>query len=128
MTTKDTCRRIVSTAAALTLVGALATAAAATTDPPAQDVIGQDINAALPAYWSVHSLQLTGPVDYGNAVEPEWRWRFEAVLTPKEPLYVEAGDLDGVVLLEPTLTPESQETQYGTVRATYRAGRWKTEV
>ena len=128
MTTKDTYRRIVLTTAALALAGALASGDAATTDPPAADVIGPEINAALPAYWTVQSLQLTGPVDYGNAIEPDWRWRFEAVLTPKEPLYVEAGAVDGVVLLKPTLTAESQETQYGTVRATFHAGRWNTEV
>ena len=121
-------RRIVAIAAALTLAGTLGTGAAATTDPPGPDVVGQTIGAMLPGYWTVQSLQLTGPVDYGNAIDPDWRWRFEATLTPKEPLYVNAGDFDGVVLLEPTLNSESQETLYGTVRATFRAGRWNTEV
>ena len=68
-------------------------------------------------------------MDYGNDGRAGLAiGRFEAVLTPKEPLYVEAGTVDGVVLLEPTLTAESQETQYGTVRATFHAGRWNTEV
>ena len=121
-------RRIVAIATALTLAGALGTGDAATTDPPAADVIGQTIGAMLPGYWTVQSLQLTDPVDYGNAVDPDWRWRFEAALTPKEALYVDAGDVEGVVLLEPTLTPESRESLYGTVRATFRAGRWNPEV
>ena len=128
MTTMTLHRRIVAIAAALTLASALGTGNAETTDPPGPDVIGQAVGAMLPGYWTVQSLQLTDPVDYGNAIDPEWRWRFEAALTPKEPLYVEAGDIEGVVLLEPTLTPESRETLYGTVRATFHAGQWNTEV
>ena len=98
-------------------------------EPPGSDVVGQTLGAALPGYWAVQRLELTEPVDYGNAVDPDWRWRFEAAITPKEALYTEADKYGDVVLLNLTLEPEhSLETLYGTARATFHAGQWKTEL
>ena len=98
-------------------------------EPPGSDAIGQTLGAALPGYWAVQRLELTEPVDYGNAVDPDWRWRFEAAITPKEALYTEADKYGDVVWLNLTLEPEhSLETLYGTARATFHAGQWKTEL
>ena len=76
---------------------------AASREPPGADAIGETLGAAMPGYWTVERLDLTPPVDYGNAVEPDWRWRFEAAITPKETLYTELEKLNDVVLLQPTL-------------------------
>ena len=106
-----------------------ATVGAATiNEPPGDSEIEQIIAERLPGYWGLHSNTFTGPVDYGNAIEPDWRWRFETVITPKEPLFVQGGKRDNVVLLQPTLYPGSQETLYGIARATFHAGSWSIEI
>ena len=102
--------------------------AATISEPPGDDEINLAIAETLPGYWGLHSSILTGPVDYGNAIEPDWRWRFETVITPKEPLFFEGEKRDNVVLLQPTLAPDSQETLYGIVRATFHAGNWNIEI
>ena len=61
-------------------------------------------------------------MDYGNAIEPEWRWRYEALIAPKEPLHVDGGLHGEVVLLELSLSPESPQTLYGAFIATFHAG------
>ena len=74
-----------------------ATVGAATiNEPPGDSEIEQVIAEELPGYWGLHSNSLTGPVDYGNAIEPDWRWRFETVITPKEPLFMQGGKRDNV--------------------------------
>ena len=105
--------------------------AAAANEPPGADDVEQIIANTLPGYWKVDQLSLSDPVDYGNPVEPEWRWRYEAFIAPKEPLYVESGHhegVEGVVLLELTLGPESPQTLYGVAVATFHAGRWSGEA
>ena len=96
--------------------------------PPTADEVEQFIATTLPGYWKVDQLSLSDPVDYGNPVEPEWRWRYEALIAPKEPLYVESGNHEGVVLLELSLSPESPQTLYGVVIATFQAGSWSSEA
>ena len=108
-------------------VGQVSRAASGDT-PPDAGKIENFIALTLPGYWKVERLSLTDPVDYGNQVEPEWRWRFEAVITPNEALFVEA-DRDGdIVLLEPGLDPESRQTLYGIVVTTFRAGEWSGDI
>ena len=102
--------------------------AAAANSPPTADEVEQFIATTLPGYWMVDELSLSDPVDYGNPVEPEWRWRYEALIAPKEPLYVESGNHEGVVLLELSLSPESPQTLYGVVIATFQAGSWSSEA
>ena len=109
-------------------LGALPVSAATINEPPEDDEINQAIAGTLPGYWALHSSILTGPVDYGNAIEPDLRWRFETVITPKEPLFTQGGKRDKVVLLQPSLVPESQETLYGIARATFHAGSWSIEI
>ena len=102
---------------------------AATADSaPTADEVEKFIATSLPGYWKVDQLNLSDAVDYGNSVEPEWRWRYEAVLAPKEPLYLKSGRHEGVVLLELNLGPESLQTLYGVVLATFYAGRWSGEA
>ena len=102
---------------------------AATADSaPTADEVEKFIATSLPGYWKVDQLNLSDAVDYGNPVEPEWRWRYEAVLAPKEPLYLKSGRHEGVVLLELNLSPESPQTLYGVVIATFHAGRWSGEA
>ena len=102
--------------------------AAAANSPPTADEVEQFIATTLPGYWKVDQLSLSDPVDYGNPVEPEWRWRYEALIAPKEPLYVDGGRHEGVVLLEPSLSPESPQTLYGVAIATFHAGTWRGEA
>ena len=108
-------------------VGRAASAAAANS-PPTADEVEQFIATTLPGYWKVDQLSLSDPVDYGNPIEPEWRWRYEALIAPKEPLYVDGGHHEGVVLLELNLSPESPQTLYGVAIATFQAGRWSGEA
>ena len=108
-------------------VGRAAVAAAANSPPTADDV-EQVIANTLPGYWKVDQLSLSDPVDYGNPIEPEWRWRYEALIAPKEPLYVDGGRHEGVVLLELSLSPESPQTLYGVAIATFQAGIWSGEA
>ena len=108
-------------------VGRVVGAAAANT-PPTPDEVEQFIATTLPGYWKVDQLSLSDPVDYGNAIEPEWRWRYEALIAPKEPLFVDGGRHEGVVLLEPSFGPESPQTLYGVVIATFHAGNWSGEA
>ena len=105
-----------------------AVSAAAANSPPTADEVEQFIATNLPVYWEVDQLSLSDPVDYGNAIEPEWRWRYEATIAPKEPLYVDSGGHEGVVLLELSLGPESPQTLYGVAIATFRAGSWSGEA
>ena len=111
----------------LACVGHAASAAAANS-PPTADEVEQFIATTLPGYWKVDQLNLSDPVDYGNPIEPEWRWRYEATIVPKEPLYVDGGRHEGVVLLELNLSPESPQTLYGVVIATFHAGSWSGEA
>ena len=111
----------------LACVGHVASAAAANS-PPTADEVEQFIATTLPGYWKVDQLNLSDPVDYGNPIEPEWRWRYEATIVPKEPLYVDGGRHEGVVLLELNLSPESPQTLYGVVIATFHAGSWSGEA
>ena len=108
-------------------VGRAASAAAANS-PPTADEVEQFIATTLPGYWTVDQLSLSDPVDYGNPIEPEWRWRYEALIVPKEPLYVDGGRHEGVVLLELSLSPESPQTLYGVAIATFQAGIWSGEA
>ena len=105
-----------------------AVSAAAANSPPTADEVEQFIATTLPGYWKVDQLSLSEPVDYGNPVEPEWRWRYEALIAPKEPLYVDGGRHEGVVLLQLSLGPESPQTLYGVVIATFQAGNWSGEA
>ena len=102
--------------------------AAAANEPPSADDVEQFIANSLPGYWKVDQLSLSDPVDYGNPVEPEWRWRYEALIAPREPLYVDGGRHEGVVLLELSLSPESAQTLYGVAVATFQAGSWSGEA
>ena len=111
----------------LACVGRAAGAAAAN-GPPTADEVEQFIATTLPGYWKVDQLSLSDPVDYGNPIEPEWRWRYETTIVPKEPLYVDGGRHEGVVLLELSLSPESPQTLYGVVIATFHAGSWSGEA
>ena len=111
----------------LSCVGRAASAAAADS-PPTADEVEKLIATDLPGYWKVDQLSLSDPVDYGNPIEPEWRWRYEALIAPKEPLYVDGGRHEGVVLLELSLGPESPQTLYGVVIATFQAGSWSGEA
>ena len=101
--------------------------AAAADSPPTADEVEQYIAITLPGYWKVDQLSLSDPVDYGNPIDPEWRWRYEALIAPKEPLYVDGGRHEGVVLLELNLSPESPQTLYGVAIATFQAGSWSGE-
>ena len=102
--------------------------AAAANSPPSAEEVEQFIATTLPGYWKVDQLSLSEPVDYGNPVEPEWRWRYEALIAPKEPLYVDGGRHEKVVLLELSLSPESPQTLYGVAIATFQAGIWRGEA
>ena len=105
-----------------------AVGAAAANEPPSADEVEQLIANTLPGYWKVDQLSLSDPVDYGNPVEPEWRWRYEALIAPKEPLYVDGGRHEEVVLLKLSLGPESAQTLYGVAVATFQAGNWSGEA
>ena len=109
-------------------LGNVPVAAESIDDPPTNDDVESTIADALPAYWSLHGSLVTGPVNYGTAVEPEFVWRFETVITPKEPLYVQEGTRANVVLLQPTLKPGDDERIYGLVGATFHAGNWRLQV
>ena len=111
----------------LACVGRVVSAAAADS-PPTADEVEKFIANSLPGYWKVDQHSLSDPVDYGNSIEPEWRWRYEAVIAPKEPLYLDSGRHEGVVLLELNLSPESPQTLYGVVIATFHAGSWSGEA
>ena len=95
---------------------------------PGKSDIERAVVETLPAFWGLASISVTEPVDYGNPVEPDWRWRYEAVITPREPLFFEGGTVEEVVLLQPSLDLESQETVYGIARATFHAGIWNLEI
>ena len=105
-----------------------AVGAATANEPPSADDVEQIIANTLPGYWRVDQLSLSDPVDYGNPVEPEWRWRYEALIAPKEPLYVDGGRHEEVVLLKLSLGPESAQTLYGVAVATFQAGVWSGEA
>ena len=105
-----------------------AVGAAAANEPPSADDVELLIANTLPGYWKIDQLSLSDPVDYGNPVEPEWRWRYEALITPKEPLYVDGGRHEEVVLLKLGLGPESAQTLYGVAVATFQAGNWSGEA
>ena len=105
-----------------------AASAAAADSPPTADEVEQYIAITLPGYWKVDQLSLSDPVDYGNPIDPEWRWRYEALIAPKEPLYVDGGHHEGVVLLELNFSPESPQTLYGVAIATFQAGTWSGEA
>ena len=111
----------------LTCVGRAAGARAAN-NPPTAEEVKQFIVTSLPGYWKVDHLNLSDPVDYGNPIEPEWRWRYEAVITPKEPLYVANGHHEKIVLLELSHSAESPQTLYGIAIAKFQAGNWNGEA
>ena len=102
---------------------------AATPEAPNNETVAKVVEDALPGFLSVHRLELSEPVDYGNAVEPVWRWRFEAAITPREALYTQVEKLGDVVLVERTVEPKTaQQSMYGTARATFETGRWEFEL
>ena len=98
--------------------------------PPSAIEIERLIVDELPSYWEVDRLDLTDPVNYGNQIQPDWRWRFQAVIKPKEPLYLDGGRSasDSVLLLQPSLGPKAHETLYGIFQAAFRAGKWAGNI
>ena len=109
--------------------GAWLSSEAATPDAPSTEAVPTVLEETLPAFWRVHQLVLSDPVDYGNAVEPDWRWRFEAAITPRETLYAQVEKLGDVVLVDRTHEAKtSQLSMYGIARATFHAGRWEFEI
>jgi hypothetical protein len=67
-----------------------------------------------------------------DAVEPEIKQRFEAVVTPKSNVYVK--DPTFLALFKPyvpivsTVNAKSSRTLYGVALSTYRAGKWATVI
>ena len=121
-------RRCISAVALCVALGSVHVHAASIGERPAKSDVESTIAEVLPGYWSLHSSALTGPVNYGTDVEPKLVWRFEMVITPKEPLYVQEGTRENLVLLRPTLKQGDHETLYGLAEARFRAGSWRVQV
>ena len=102
--------------------------AASVDESPNKAEVEQHLVSTLPSYWKLDDVALVGPVNYGTRIEPDLRWRFEAVIAPKEPLFVDGGRRGSVVLLQLYLGPESRETLYGIIKMTFRAGRWIPDI
>ena len=95
---------------------------------PSPDELERTIASNLPGYWRIGEMSLTEPVNYGNQVEPDWRWRFEARISPREVLYTEGERRGALIALEPGIGPEVEYTLYGIARATFHAGKWNAEI
>ena len=95
---------------------------------PSPGELESAIASNLPGYWRIGALSLTEPVNYGNQVEPDWRWRFEARVAPREVLYTEGERRGALIVLETGIGPDVEYTLYGIARATFHAGRWNAEI
>ncbi|MBB5689589.1 hypothetical protein GXW77_12415 [Roseomonas alkaliterrae] len=95
--------------------------------PPQRD-IQTALAERLPRGWEVASLRIEATENRGSAVTPRILSRFVAELRLRETTYREAGRLDGILVLQPALTPGARRTLHGIATSVLYAGRWSTVV
>lgn len=114
-------------AAATALVCCVTTASLAL-DEPSKEVLASQIAASLPIYWSVSDIRIVASTNAGDAVEPEFKQRFEALVSPRSNLFLadeSAKDAFGPFIpVLPTLAADASRTLYGVATSTYSAGEW----
>ena len=101
---------------------------------PDASALAQRLAMELPTYWEVASVTITAEVNDGDAVQPRFRQRFHAVVSPRTDLFLPITDpVDRAlpissVRVKPTLSAEAERTLYGTTRADLSAGTWRIAI
>jgi hypothetical protein len=95
---------------------------------PPKEVLAGAISQLVPSYWSISDIKITASVNLGDAVDPDLKQRFEAIISPSADLFVRDAESEGAygpfVPVLPTLNTDSARTLYGVATATYAAGQW----
>jgi len=98
--------------------------------------IASVLDSMIPAFWGIEKVSVKASANRGDAVQPEWAQRFEALVSVKTPLYreVETIPTDEAVTLHPfnelvqTLSAESTRILHGVATSTQYAGAWNIEI
>ena len=116
--------------AALALLAWLPAATVAQ-EPPGEAEIAATLDAELPAWWSIETVDIQASINDGDAVEPRWRQRFVADASPEEALFAAApgGETVGPfrVLIPMRATTEGHRL-YGIAQSTLERGEWVTTL
>lgn len=98
---------------------------------PSPQLLAERLAPIISPYWSVTGVTITASVNTGDAVEPNFKQRFEATVKPSSTLYVKnAGAAEAFapyVPIVPTVSAEATRTLYGIAQSTYSAGQWSTK-
>ena len=101
---------------------------------PDANALAQRLAMELPTYWEVASVTITAEVNDGDAVQPRFRQRFQAVVSPRTDLFLPITEpVDRAlpiswVRVRPSLSAEAERTLYGTTRADLSAGTWRIAI
>jgi hypothetical protein len=101
---------------------------------PDANELAQRLAMELPTYWEVASVTITAEVNDGDAIQPRYRQRFHAVVSPRTDLFLPVGEPADQALpiplfrVRPTFSAKAERTVYGTTRAELAAGTWRIAI
>jgi hypothetical protein len=112
-------------------MGSVAGAAYSQEQPP-KEALTEAISQLMPPYWSISDIKIIASVNLGDAVDSNFKQRFEAVVSPSAALFVRDAESEGAygpfVPVLPTLNADASRTLYGVANATYAAGQWSIAI
>jgi hypothetical protein len=76
------------------LVAAVTGTSAAQEQPP-KEALAEAISQLVPPYWSISDIRITASVNLGDAVDPNPKQRFEAIVSPNADLFVRDAQSEG---------------------------------
>jgi hypothetical protein len=79
-------------------------------------------------YYDVNDVKIEGTASIGDNATPAFKSRFSASITPKRPLYVEAGIEQGVRLIRETVPMGSKTKIFGVAVSKKRGDGWSTDI
>jgi hypothetical protein len=79
-------------------------------------------------YFEVNDVKIEGTASIGDNASPAYKSRFSASITPKQPLYTEAGIEQDVRLIRETLPMGSKTKIFGVAVSTKRGDGWSTDI
>lgn len=100
-------------------------------DVPDEDVIRQALGEDLPSYWMVRTVAIAVSRRNEDAGSPLYRQRFEAVVSPREVLFVPADEGKSINPFRPVReksAPAEEHTLHGVAATRAVNERWATTI
>jgi hypothetical protein len=109
------------------ILASLLLLAACTGSGPDKSEFDVQLVLMLP-YYDVNDVKIEGTASIGDNATPAFKSRFSASITPKQPLYVEAGIEHDVRLIRETVPMGSKTKIFGVAISKKRGDGWSTDI